>query len=549
MFPALKQTDVIPQIAALRTLAVFSLVSAEVAKSNMALFTQALTSNAFSRSVKKIALQGFFDLLLTYGNDLGEDVMTLTEKLSGILQTSGESFSDNFNNVLKDKQSQRSDAQQEEDDEDDNDDNELEYLVQEEEEDGTKRPPMHIFQSAIDPTNQVSLASIVAEGIAKLLFMERVQSPSLLSSLVVGFCSPAAEKEYRLKQCLSVFFPAFAFGKNGPAHRGIILRAFLPSIRLVSDTTHAANVARLFSFLLDERIAQDEWDQMSLPATEDGTPAETELHGESVAELAVVLAVAIAREWQDYPGYAAIYGHILGKISYIPTSASYQLAVASLSKLVDLLKEGTSTRSKALLKLVLAAQKKALRAGGERKKKKGSADSSDKNGDEVSEEKLSSLFASMSLYTPPDISKNMEQTDRRKPQQRQKDEAVSKEKKARNRRKQKERDLSSSSDDSSSVFSQPSHRANAIDESSFPVVRAANKSKRKAAAEAEQTLHEYAKETQETSTIDVEDQGAPQGNNMSSSDTADDSTSSFGSSLSTQDSDSDIELKTLNPKP
>jgi condensin complex subunit 3 len=95
------------------------------------------------------------------------------------------------------------------------------------------------------------IRSIAVEGFAKLLlasilqifeqasflididYKDIVSSPKVLSNLVLLFFNPTTEEDIHLRQCLSVFFPAFAFG-NFAAHSLVVEQAFVPTLRTVS---------------------------------------------------------------------------------------------------------------------------------------------------------------------------------------------------------------------------------------------------------------------------------------------------------------------------
>lgn len=60
-----------------------------------------------------------------------------------------------------------------------------------------------------------------------------VTAPKYFSSLVLYFFNPTTADDLELRQCLSVFFPAFAFG-NFKAHSAVIESAFVPTLKTVS---------------------------------------------------------------------------------------------------------------------------------------------------------------------------------------------------------------------------------------------------------------------------------------------------------------------------
>lgn len=53
-----------------------------------------------------------------------------------------------------------------------------------------------------------------AEGLAKLMFSGRLVSSRLLSRLILLWYNPVTEEDLRLRHCLGVFFPMFAYASR-----------------------------------------------------------------------------------------------------------------------------------------------------------------------------------------------------------------------------------------------------------------------------------------------------------------------------------------------
>ncbi|MDP2435302.1 MAG: hypothetical protein Q8P67_06130, partial [archaeon] len=64
----------------------------------------------------------------------------------------------------------------------------------------------------------VELKTVVAEGVAKLLVLQRIEEKSLLINAILLFFHPATVGAYRMRQCLTIFFEAYAdrFHSNRP---------------------------------------------------------------------------------------------------------------------------------------------------------------------------------------------------------------------------------------------------------------------------------------------------------------------------------------------
>ena len=104
----------------------------------------------------------------------------------------------------------------------------------------------------LDHENE-ELRATAAEGLAKLLLMNRIKSAQIFTRLMVAYFNPATEEDVRLRQCLSVFFPAFAF--SGSMHQETIEEAFLPALRLFlhapkSSPLHAVKIQSVAEYLV-----------------------------------------------------------------------------------------------------------------------------------------------------------------------------------------------------------------------------------------------------------------------------------------------------------
>ena len=58
------------------------------------------------------------------------------------------------------------------------------------------------------------IRTLCAEGLAKLLITGKVVSSRLLSRLIVLWYNPVTEDDVKLRHCLGVFFPVFAFSSR-----------------------------------------------------------------------------------------------------------------------------------------------------------------------------------------------------------------------------------------------------------------------------------------------------------------------------------------------
>jgi condensin complex subunit 3 len=78
--------------------------------------------------------------------------------------------------------------------------------------------------------SDTDMRTMATEGVAKLMLSNRVNDPKLLSRLLILFYNPTTAEDTRLRQCLSIFFQAYAF--SSPHHRLCLEACFLPTLRV-----------------------------------------------------------------------------------------------------------------------------------------------------------------------------------------------------------------------------------------------------------------------------------------------------------------------------
>lgn len=86
------------------------------------------------------------------------------------------------------------------------------------------------------------------------MISSRINDPQLLSRLLILFFNPTTVEDVRLRQCLSVFFQAFAF--SSPHHRISIEACFLPTLRVCvhapkTSPLREINLAELAEYMLN----------------------------------------------------------------------------------------------------------------------------------------------------------------------------------------------------------------------------------------------------------------------------------------------------------
>ncbi|KAJ8905018.1 hypothetical protein NDN08_001530 [Rhodosorus marinus] len=93
-------------------------------------------------------------------------------------------------------------------------------------------------------STEAELRTTAAEGIAKLVFSRRIPSePGILVRLILLFCNPISADDVRLRQSLSVFFPAFAASRS--SHRLCVEECFMPTIQVLMKAPETSPLRQL----------------------------------------------------------------------------------------------------------------------------------------------------------------------------------------------------------------------------------------------------------------------------------------------------------------
>ncbi|NXN15133.1 CND3 protein, partial [Indicator maculatus] len=87
------------------------------------------------------------------------------------------------------------------------------------------------------------LRTVAAEGIAKLMFSGRLVSAKLLSRLVLLWYSPMTEEDARLRNCLGVFFPLFAYTTR--SNQECFEEAYLPTLQTLLNAPATSPLAEI----------------------------------------------------------------------------------------------------------------------------------------------------------------------------------------------------------------------------------------------------------------------------------------------------------------
>lgn len=159
-------------------------------------------------TIKISALKAIFDQLMTFGFEPFK-----TKKIKS-LQSEGEEI-----NTDEEQESKES-----------------------EEEAATAKNVLKLLSDFLD--SEVSeLRTGAAEGLAKLMFSGLLVSSRILSRLVLLWYNPVTEEDVRLRHCLGVFFPLFAYASRN--NQECFEEAFLPTLQTLANAPGSSPLAEI----------------------------------------------------------------------------------------------------------------------------------------------------------------------------------------------------------------------------------------------------------------------------------------------------------------
>lgn len=112
----------------------------------------------------------------------------------------------------------------------------------EEEETATIHSLLQLLSGFLD-SEFSELRTEAAEGIAKLMFSGRLISAKLLSRLVLLWYNPVTEEDIRLRHCLGVFFPLFAYANR--SNQECFEEAYLPTLQTLLNAPATSPLAEI----------------------------------------------------------------------------------------------------------------------------------------------------------------------------------------------------------------------------------------------------------------------------------------------------------------
>ncbi|KAF4790624.1 Condensin complex subunit 3 [Turdus rufiventris] len=121
-------------------------------------------------------------------------------------------------------------------------DEEESETIEEEEETATVHNLLKLLSGFLD-SEYSELRTEAAEGIAKLMFSGRLISAKLLSRLVLLWYNPVTEEDTRLRHCLGVFFPLFAYANR--SNQECFEEAYLPTLKTLLNAPATSPLAEV----------------------------------------------------------------------------------------------------------------------------------------------------------------------------------------------------------------------------------------------------------------------------------------------------------------
>ncbi|KAF0870927.1 CND3 protein, partial [Crocuta crocuta] len=115
-------------------------------------------------------------------------------------------------------------------------------LEEAEEETATAKNVLKLLSDFLD--SEVSeLRTGAAEGLAKLMFSGLLVSSRILSRLILLWYNPVTEEDVRLRHCLGVFFPMFAYASR--TNQECFEEAFLPTLQTLASAPASSPLAEI----------------------------------------------------------------------------------------------------------------------------------------------------------------------------------------------------------------------------------------------------------------------------------------------------------------
>ncbi|XP_070541488.1 condensin complex subunit 3-like [Ptychodera flava] len=212
IIPGIQNEDPLVRNLAVKCLGLCCQLCKNFAKEYLLLLMQ--VSQVDQETIRVEALKAIFDLMLTFG----------------------------FETFTADED-EKNDETNNEDGNESKDSDEMERSVAKEtNEKKTANSILTILTTLLDNESS-EIRTVAAEGLAKLLISGRIVSSKLISRLVILWYNPITEEDTRLRHCLGLFLPLYAF--SAKSHQECISEAFLPTLRTLFNAPIFSPLAKI----------------------------------------------------------------------------------------------------------------------------------------------------------------------------------------------------------------------------------------------------------------------------------------------------------------
>ncbi|KAK0049397.1 condensin complex subunit 3 [Biomphalaria pfeifferi] len=212
--------------AGVKAIGLCCLVTKDIVMQHLPVLMQA--SQVDSMQVRATALKVLFDIFHVYGSSAFSVSSESSRNLSS-------------NSIIDDSQNQEEDETS------------PGQATEETSQEDCATKILALLSSNLDSENP-DLRYIAAEGICKLLQVDRIVSSKLISHLVLLWYNPLIEEDVALIQILGTFFTMYAFSNS--AHQVVIEEAFIPTLLTVLHAPRTSplseiNEVNLANFLIE----------------------------------------------------------------------------------------------------------------------------------------------------------------------------------------------------------------------------------------------------------------------------------------------------------
>ena len=174
------------------------------------------------------------------------------------------------------------------------------------------------------------IRTVAVEGFARLMLLNHVTCPSTFGQMALMYFNPMTADDQELRQCLSVFFPAFAFSSS--AHASIIEAAFLPTLRKVLHAPRSSPLHKVKELTVARFFVYHTSQQEGVPPSEE----EESIHNS--------LSIKVLNEMLSDPKGAECKT-LINVLNILNVDSCTPLTIQNLAVLVELLAKNVKVKA------------------------------------------------------------------------------------------------------------------------------------------------------------------------------------------------------------